>query len=444
MSRRRLAFVGILMEVCYLSFYLAAESPSEVLLFIAVNIITYGFLAFLIWPWWRDATLTRTGHGTVLLVFAFGVLFRLTLVPHGAVGSDDIYRYLWDGKVAASGVNPFLYLPTDPHLSHLANSDLPSKVNHPELRSVYPAMAQALFFLSHKIFGESATGLKFLLVVIDCMTMLLLWRLLRERGDSIPALVLYAWSPLPILYFALDGHIDALGIPFLILAVLFCLTRRPIQGVVALGLGALAKLVPLLLVPFFLRIEKGARRMLVLVVPICIAVLGYLLYYEPTQGVFESLRTLGSRWEFNGCIFSIVYFLSGSNETAHLVSGIMIVLYIGLLAVLDRPLLEKLFWGFTGIVLLSPVVHPWYLTWLAALLALRWSTSVFVLLALSFISNIVVYQYRAFGQWNDQPVLLLLEYVPVLLLLGREIARKEVLVVKTRISATSNNLKANS
>ena len=184
--------------------------------------------------------------------------------------------------------------------------------------------------------------------------------------------------------------------------------------------------------------------MLVLVVPICIAVLGYLLYYEPTQGVFESLRTLGSRWEFNGCIFSIVYFLSGSNETAHLVSGIMIVLYIGLLAVLDRPLLEKLFWGFTGIVLLSPVVHPWYLTWLAALLALRWSTSVFVLLALSFISNIVVYQYRAFGQWNDQPVLLLLEYVPVLLLLGREIARKEVLVVKTRISATSNNLKANS
>jgi uncharacterized membrane protein len=273
--------------------------------------------------------------------------------------------------------------------------------------------------------------------------MLLLWKLLRERKAFVPALVLYAWSPLPILYFGLDGHIDALGIPFLMLAVLFCLTRRPIHGVVALGLGALAKLVPLLLVPFFLKVEKGARRVLVLVVPFCIAALGYLLYYESTQGVFESLRTLGSRWEFNGCVFSIVYFLSGSNETAHLVSGIMIVLYISLLAVLDRPLLEKVFWGFAGIILLSPVVHPWYLTWLAALLALRWSTSVFVLLALSFISNIVVYQYRAFGQWSDQPVLLLLEYVPVLLLLAREIARKEVLVVEPRVNVTSNTLEPN-
>jgi hypothetical protein len=432
------------MEVCYLSFYLAAESPGEVLLLIAVNIVTYGFLAFLIWPWRRLVSLTRTEHVTALLVFAFGVLFRLTLVPHGVVGSDDIYRYLWDGKVAASGVNPFLYLPTDPHLSHLATADLPSKVNHPELRSAYPAMAQALFFFSNKIFGESATGLKFLVVVIDCMTMLLLWRLLREQGGSIHALVLYAWSPLPILYFGLDGHIDALGIPFLILGVLFCLTRRPIRGVVALGLGALAKLVPLLLVPFFLRVEKGVRRLLVLVVPFCIAALGYLLYYEPTHGVFESLRTLGSRWEFNGCFFSIVYFLSGSNETAHLISGFMIVLYISVLAVIDRPLLEKVFWGFTGIILLSPVVHPWYMTWLAALLALRWSTSVFVLLGLSFLSNVVVYQYRAFGQWNDQPVLLLLEYVPVLLLLGGEILRKEVLVVNATANVTSDTLKPKS
>jgi hypothetical protein len=38
-----------------------------------------------------------------------------------------------------------------------------------------------------------------------------------------------------------------------------------------------------------------------------------------------------------------------------------------------------------------------------------------------------VYQYRASGEWNDQPLLLLLEYVPVFLLLGREVMRGEVL-----------------
>jgi hypothetical protein len=438
MSLRRLILVGIPMELCYLSFYVAAEGPGEVLLLIAVNVLTYGLLAFLLRATWRDVAIPESRRGSLAVVIGFGILFRLTLVPHGVVGSDDIYRYLWDGKVAASGVNPFRYLPTDPHLSHLATADLPAKVNHPDMRTPYPPMAQALFLLSHKLFGDAAAGLKLLLVMLDCMTLLILWRLLRGRGNALPAFALYAWSPLPILYFALDGHIDALGIPFLLLAVFFCLTRRPISGIAALGLGALAKLVPLLLVPIFLGVEKGIRRLRVLLLPVIVAALGYLLYYEPTQGVFDSLRTLGLRWEFNGGLFSVVYFLSGSNEIAHLVSGVMIVLFVCLVAVLDRPLLEKVFWGITGILLFSPVVHPWYLTWLAALLALRWSTSVFVLLALSFIPNIVVYQYRISGQWNDQPVLLLLEYVPVLLLLAREIARKEVFLAESGVKGSSD------
>jgi hypothetical protein len=81
------------------------------------------------------------------------------------------------------------------------------------------------------------------------------------------------------------------------------------------------------------------------------------------------------------------------------------------------------FWGSVCFFLLSPVVHPWYLTWLAALLVIRWSTTVFVFLGLSNLANIVVYQYRASGQWVDQPYILLLEYVPVFVLLVLEMYR---------------------
>jgi hypothetical protein len=154
---------------------------------------------------------------------------------------------------------------------------------------------------------------------------------------------------------------------------------------------------------------------------------GEFFFYEPSWGVVESLTTFGSRWEFNGSIFSITYFLTGSNEAAHIVSGVLIALYIGTLALMDRPLLEKVFWGFVGFMLLSPVVHPWYLTWLAALLALRWSPGVFVFLGMSAIANIVVYQYRSYGVWIDQPVILVCEYLPVFVLLAREIFRGEVL-----------------
>lgn len=363
----------------------------------------------------------------MVMVLAFGLLFRLTLVPHPVVCSDDIFRYLWDGRVAASGVNPFMSAPTDPQLSHLATADLPAKINHPEMRSVYPAVAQAFFYLSNRLFGESPAGFKFLLVCIDCVTMLLLWYLLRRRGESVLLLLVYAWSPLPVMYFGLDGHIDALGIPFLILSLVYFASKRPLRAVVALGLSILTKLVSLLVVPLLWRLEKGFRRFLLIGVPLLIVALGYWMYLEPSGGILESLKTFGTHWEFNGSIFSLVFFLTSSNEIAHQVAGIIMIAWFGSLAVLNRPLIEKIFWGFVGFMLLSPVVHPWYLTWLAALLVVRWSTAVFVFLGLSSIANVVVYQYRAFGEWKDQPLLLILEYLPVAILLAREIMRKDVL-----------------
>ena len=420
-----LVAAGVLMEIFYLSFYAVPGGPGEVLLFIAVNVASFLVVSFLLVLIRRSAA---PAPGTWLLpVLAFGVLFRLTLVPHDVVGSDDIYRYLWEGKVAASGINPFAYTPTDPHLAHLATADLPSKVNHPELKSVYPALAQLLFLGSHELFGDSVRGMKLLLVIMDVLTMVFIWLLVRGRPDPVFPVLLYAWSPLPVLYFGLDGHIDALGIPFLLLGLWYFSTSRPFRGALAFGLSALAKLVPLVLLPLLLRHLKGYRRFVVPALPLLMVLAGALIYYEPTGGAIQSLSTFGSRWEFNGSIFSIVYFLAGSNQAAHVVSGILILLVIGSLSLMDRPLEEKIFWGFVLFILLSPVVHPWYLTWLAALVALRWSPGVYVFLGTSALANVVVYQYRSAGVWNDSPVLLLVEYLPVFVLLVREAVRGDVL-----------------
>ncbi len=418
------------MELCYLTFYVVPDGPVEVILFIAVHAVAYTLLMFAVWKIRGAAPEAVDDRGAIFLIVAFGLLFRLTLVPHAIVGSDDIYRYIWDGRVSAAGINPFAHFPTDAQLAPLATADLPARVNHPEMRSVYPALAQGLFWLSNRLFGDSVQGMKLLMVCLDGITVGLLIVFARSRGRSLMPILIYAWSPLPVLYFGLDGHIDALGIPFLILALVFLCSDRPLRGSIALGVGALAKLFPLLIVPLLLRFGKGYRRVIFAAIPPIMVLLGCLLFYEPTGGVIESLKTFGSRWEFNGSIFSIFYFLGATNETAHSICGVLIVCWILALVFLNRPFLEKVFWGFVGFVLLSPVVHPWYLTWLAALVALRWSTAVFVFLGLSTIANIVVYQYRAYGLWVDQPILLLIEYVPVAILLVREFVRKEVLIAK--------------
>jgi alpha-1,6-mannosyltransferase len=422
-SRGHLVAVGVMMEICFMTFYLPLTVPRQVLLFIAVNVVTFLLLSFIRW---RLRARDEPAPPTLFLpVLAFGLLFRVTLIPHDAVGSDDIYRYLWDGRVAAAGINPFAYTPTDPHLSHLATSELPSKVNHPELRSVYPALAQALFLACHWLFGDVQWGIKLLLVIMDCLTMALIWLIARGGKDPLISVLLYAWNPLPVLYFALDGHIDALGVPFLLVGLYYLSTRRSVRGALAIGLSACAKLVPLLVLPLLLRHLRGVRRLLIPAIPLLMVLAGAYLYYEPSWGVVQSLTTFGSRWEFNGSIFSIAYFLTGSNQSAHIVSGILIVLYVGILVIIHRPFFESVFWGFVGFFLLSPVVHPWYLTWLAALVALRWSPGVFVFLGMSALANIVVYQYRAFGLWTDQPLLLLIEYLPVYALLLLEAVRRK-------------------
>jgi hypothetical protein len=50
------------------------------------------------------ATVSRTALFTLL---AAGLIVRASFLNMTPIGSDDIYRYLWDGKVQAAGVNPY-------------------------------------------------------------------------------------------------------------------------------------------------------------------------------------------------------------------------------------------------------------------------------------------------------------------------------------------------
>lgn len=422
MSVRLLLVAGLLVQAALLSFYAVPGSAAEVLHFIVVNAFVFGVCGFLVYLL-RSSNSGGGGKRRLAIIFGFAVLFRLTLVPHAPVASDDIYRYLWDGKVAAHGINPFEFAPEDPRLAHLESENLPAKVSFPEMRTIYPPLAQAVFLASHLLFGESVSGLKLLLVLADVSAMVLMVLLLGRLGIRREYLLLYGWSPLPIMYFGLDGHVDALGIPFLFLMLLLFLKGRRVQGAVSLGAAVLAKLHPLFLTPLLFREAKGAGRLLLPAIPVLMLIVGAIVFLEPSGGLYESLLVFGSRWEFNGSVFSLLQFLVGSNETAHLLCWGLFTGWILWLTAIDRPFLEKVFLAFLGFFVVAPVVHPWYLTWLAALLVYRWSLAVFVWLGLSNLSNIVVFRYRSIGVWEDEPLVLFLEYVPFFVLLVWEITR---------------------
>ena len=234
MSIRRLVTIGFLMEACYGLLYAVDSIEGDLILFIAVNGATYLILAWAVWHCWiQEPGITRKAMLGIILLF--GMLFRFTLVPHAPVASDDIYRYLWDGRVAMNGINPYAFAPSDPRLALLATADLPSRVNFPWMHSIYPPFAQVLFVITAFLFGPSATGFKILLTLLEGLTLIVIGLFIARFSLKPWLLMLYAWSPAPIMYFSLDGHIDALGIPFLMLFLYLVMTNRHMAGAISLG-----------------------------------------------------------------------------------------------------------------------------------------------------------------------------------------------------------------
>jgi hypothetical protein len=419
---RVLIIVGLLMEGAYAGFYLATDPLADMAAFLIVNSVCYLLLAFALWWIERKNPPGENGSAPSLpIVIGFALVFRLTLMFHDPVGSDDIYRYLWDGKVGAAGMNPFALSPLDPALDHLHTKDLPGRVNFPEMRTIYPPLAQVFFRSSVTLFGDSVVGMKFLLVCADLATILLILLFTKKPGLRAESVLLYAWSPLPVLYIALDGHIDGLGIPLMLLFLFFVSTRKELRAGVALGLASLAKLYPLILAPFLWRNARSRLRFGITMIPFLLLAGGYWFYTEETGGIYESLVVYNTEFSFNGPVFATARALLGPAGSARLACAALFAVWTATLFLMKRPLGESALLAFLGFLILSPTVHPWYFCWLAALLVLRWSLSVFVLLGLTNLSNVVVYEYLATGVWREQPVLLVLEYVPFLFVFGWEL-----------------------
>jgi hypothetical protein len=130
---------------------------------------------------------------------------RIALVPlDPPYLSTDIYRYIWDARVQASGVSPYDYVPADPNLRHLRDADIYQKINRKDYaHTIYPPAAQIAFFAISR-FGESVLAMKAGIAVCDLTTIGILLILLR-LNQPLERVILYAWHPLVVWEFGSAG-----------------------------------------------------------------------------------------------------------------------------------------------------------------------------------------------------------------------------------------------
>ena len=119
----------------------------------------------------------------VIIIIFFAICFRAFLIPTDPVVlSNDMYRYIWDGRVQQTGINPYLYPPSSKQLESLRDDTIYPHINRKDYPTIYPAGAQIFFRASHALVGDRIFGFKGLMVFFDVATVLLLLAILRAYG----------------------------------------------------------------------------------------------------------------------------------------------------------------------------------------------------------------------------------------------------------------------
>jgi hypothetical protein len=245
------------------------------------------------------------------MIVGMAILFNLILLLNSPTLSDDMYRYVWDGRVQNNGINPYSYAPSAPEFYPLRDNAIYTWINRKDVVTIYPPGAEFIFRLTWQFFGDSILAFKAVMVSAVLLGGLLLIPLLRAFGGRPERILIFLWNPLLIFEIAHSGHVDGLYLPCIIGAMLLRAIaptdrvnwRHEIGIGVLIGMATLFKLYPLiLLVPLWnVRDSEGQRRYR-FILPMATAItigIGYSLYIAP------HVDTLGFLPEYGHEFFNI-------------------------------------------------------------------------------------------------------------------------------------------
>lgn len=328
------------------------------------------------------------------VIFTVAVALRLALLLLDPLLSTDIYRYVWDGRVQAAGINPYRYFPADPALAALRDATIYPNINRADSAvTIYPPVAQ-IFFLMVTRLGENVTMMRLGFLACEAITVTMIALLLRRLGQPLTRLAAYLWHPLPMWEIANSGHIDALMVALMMVGIWLALGARVLRGAVAVTLGAIAKPFAVFALPALWRPWEWRMPAAV----IATALLCYLPYLSVGTGVFgflttgylgeENLRSGNEIWPLE--MWRFIFGTHRGDFIVYLVLATLILAALAATAAFRRQRTPETTLAdinrllLTFLLLLSPR-HPWYFLAITPFIALRggataWAASIGALL----------------------------------------------------------------
>ena len=355
------------------------------------------WIAFGVAAWLLRKVPLRT---SVVLILLGGAAIQLAALSAPPKQSTDLYRYIWDGKVQAAGVDPYAYVPTARQLAglrddflfypgaqycvqqsyvhHHPGQDLAAgctRINRPTVPTIYPPVAETYFLGVHFLpdADSSTTPIQAAASLFALLTTGVLLIGLGRLNLNRRMAALWSWAPTVAFKAGNSAHVDVVAVCITAVALIALATAkttgRTVFGGVLLGVAIATKVTPVLAVPAVLRrrwllvTAAAGSAITVVYLPHALAVgrkvIGFLPGYLQQEGY-----TTGARFGIIGLVFN--------GKVATLVA-VLVLAGVGL-AVLrysdpDRPWRGAVVMTSAALAVTTPS-YQWYALLLVMLVAL--------------------------------------------------------------------------
>ena len=309
------------------------------------------------------------------------LLSRVLIIAAFPNLSDDVFRFIWDGRLAHVGINPMTVLPSQVvGIDPLFPETLFGQLNSPGYYTVYPPLAQWIFYISTIIQTETLWSevifMKVIVLLFDVGSMIGMVKLMRLMDLNPSLMAWYVLNPLVIIEISGNLHFEGIMICFIVWMIYFLQNSKFTLSGLALGFSVITKLLPLMFIPLIWFSQKKSKVLPMFFLSAMLVLLAFAPYIvgpiSGGAGFSESLDLYMRKFEFNASLYYLLrwvgYGLYGFNMIHVVGPGLaaIVLLLLVYLAYRYGPgadytlLIHLMLISFCVFLFCSMTVHPWY------------------------------------------------------------------------------------
>ncbi|MEP7071950.1 MAG: hypothetical protein ABI839_06150 [Verrucomicrobiota bacterium] len=359
--------------------------------------------------------------GAVWIFWGATIALRLLALP--LAPADETWRYQADGVIQRAGFDPYAVAPGDDRVTQR----IPERARVPEADrpSAFAPGAEILF---RGLRGGSFVG-KLWFAAAELLAIGVLLRFVDLKTAA-----WLAWNPLLAYSFAGAGHFESVVL-LAIVALLLCLVRmqqeegktRLYAFGAAVALGVAVSLRPVCLVLLLPTIFALRRRAWTLALGAVVPIFCALPFPRWPHGFYNLLGDFPKLTRLNDLFWWLIEETLVANRHERFFRYDAVIVIVATLVGLAwwRHWQRSFLWCLAVVVILTPVLHPWYLAWILPVATWRRAFA-WHFLSVTIFAYYLFYNERLFAlPWHAEPWLRGMILLPVLIVLGMLALRRE-------------------